>query len=264
LTAVFLGIGEAGSLIFESSIQSDCVEYDQLVHGTRREAQFETTKRLGWAIADTFNFLPIAVIAALDWRYSTGMPNNSLGVIIALKCFLAGIVILTIIQALIMMTYPINRAIHAKIKEGILVHKESRVTIDPVRQRFIKPPQESTIPKPIKQVFDNFPRWELRKALYKGPWILFRYLLAQTIIGAIVLGGCVVANYYVSLQQYTTGEFLWLYTLVISCTVVSVGFSLWNFIRLPASLKLPVHYQFVNIYLFERQTSGSFADMAPT
>eukprot|EP01121_Diplochlamys_sp_Union-15-3_P016498 TRINITY_DN5618_c0_g1_i2.p1 TRINITY_DN5618_c0_g1~~TRINITY_DN5618_c0_g1_i2.p1 ORF type:complete len:622 (+),score=50.57 TRINITY_DN5618_c0_g1_i2:103-1968(+) len=253
--AVLLGIGESGITIFEDSMQADCVEYDQLLHGGRREAQFETTKRVFWVIADCFGFLSMQLITSLGYDItSQGEPPYK--VFIALKALLAGSILLTVMQLAFMLSYPISREVHRKIIEGIQLHRENSQCSDPVKHCFLRPPFQTTVPKKIKQIFDSFPRWELRRALYKGPWALFRLLLIVTVIGTLLMAGCVTGLSFVT--RLKDSEFLWLYVVAIYCIVFSLGFVLWNFLRLPISLTVPKYYQFVNIYLYERQTSTFF------
>jgi GPH family glycoside/pentoside/hexuronide:cation symporter len=136
---VFLsGIGFGGALALPSSIQSDVIDYDELLTGRRREGLY-----IGlWSVSKKFAAAVgvgtgLTVLGVAGFEPNTAQPENvqlTLRVLYALVPSLCNIIAFTIALA-----YPIDQSVHEAIRNSIDGRSADAATWDPMREEWIRP-----------------------------------------------------------------------------------------------------------------------------
>jgi GPH family glycoside/pentoside/hexuronide:cation symporter len=134
---VFLsGIGFGGALALPSSIQSDVIDYDELLTGRRREGLY-----IGlWSVAKKFA-AAVGVGTGLTVLGMAGFAPNAVqpeGVQWTLRVLYALVPSLcNIVAFAVAMAYPIDQAAHESIRAGIDELRENRPVRDPLTNAWL-------------------------------------------------------------------------------------------------------------------------------
>ncbi len=161
---VFLGSTFSARLLLGPAIQADVIDYDELLTGKRREAQYGGL----WSIMTKFTVIPsmsipLAVLASMGYA-----PNveQSETVQWAIRAIFALAPAATALLALpLAITYPIRESVHQRILEGIDLHRRGEIATDPLTGARIAPPADE--PPEIEErgwFLDHFSRRELQRA----------------------------------------------------------------------------------------------------
>jgi GPH family glycoside/pentoside/hexuronide:cation symporter len=190
---VWAGSSFAARLFLGPSIQADVIDYDELITGKRREAQYGGL----WSIMTKFAVIPsltipLAVLATLGYE-----PNveQSQEVKLAIRSIFALAPAATALLAFALACFfPITQPVHERIWAGIEAHKRGEGAVDPLTERTLAPPKERGVGEDAGWFLDHFSKGELRRALGSGPAALVRdaafWLIAS-------LGLCVAGTVYV-------------------------------------------------------------------
>ncbi|MGH0034948.1 MAG: MFS transporter [Myxococcota bacterium] len=175
-------------LLLGPAIQADVIDYDELLTGKRREAQYGGL----WSIMTKFTVIPsmsvpLAVLASLGYA-----PNveQSETVQWAIRAIFALAPAVTSLLALpLAIAYPINERVHGLILEGIGRHRRGEDAVDPLSGEPLAPPALLGEEADAHGWFlDHFSHRELRRAEAGG-----RLLGGAVAACALWLGLCAAA-----------------------------------------------------------------------
>ncbi len=159
------------------AIKADVIDYDELLTGRRREAQFTAL----WSILPKFAMIPgaavpVAILGSLGY-----VPNavQSPEVVLAIRAlFGLGSAAFSALALLIAWRLPMTEAIHRAIHEGVERRARGETVTDPVTGRLLAPPG-SRMDEEGGWLLDHFSRRELRRVVAKGPHTLVRDVVAS-------------------------------------------------------------------------------------
>jgi glycoside/pentoside/hexuronide:cation symporter, GPH family len=219
-TLALLAIGGpnlSAGLFLGPSMQADTIDYDELHTAKRREAQYGGV----WSILTKFaaipsSSVPLAVLASLGF-----VPNvqQSETVTFALRVIFCLLPAATAVVAFgVGLYYPITRAAHEQILEGIERHKRGESALDPVTGWLLPPTRQRGVDENTGWFLDHFSLSELRTYVERGVGPLGLRCAAWAALALLILVGslAVVAN--------AVGDFATQPGLLASLGIVSAGF----------------------------------------
>lgn len=162
-----IGVQSSTGLVVLPSMGADVIDYDELLTGKRREAQFGAF----WAILPKFVAIPGASIPLAILAWAGYVPNEvqSEGVIFSIRAMIGLFpVAFNLVAIMILLRYPISREIHEKIRVGIEEHDRGETAIDPLTREALPPPAQSLVDDDTGWFLDSFSRGELERALKDG------------------------------------------------------------------------------------------------
>jgi GPH family glycoside/pentoside/hexuronide:cation symporter len=176
LTGVLLawaGSAFGARLFLAPAIQADVIDYDELLTGKRREAQYGAL----WSLMTKFTVIPsmsipLAVLQTLGYQ-----PNveQSETVKLAIRAMLAlapaGCALIAFVIACF---YPISEAVHRRIWQGIEAHRRGEDTDDPVTGKRVAPPSGRGVDEDTGWFLDHFSPRELAGYVRLGAGRLVR------------------------------------------------------------------------------------------
>ncbi len=150
------------------AMAADTIDYDELLTGKRREAQFGSF----WAIVPKFVAIPGSSIplAILGWvGYQPNVVQTE-EVTFTIR-FLVGLfpALFYVVALLILTRYPISERAHEAIRKGIAAHADGRTIDDPLTGRPLAPPSAQGDAEATGWFLDHFSTGELRRWLVGGP-----------------------------------------------------------------------------------------------
>lgn len=155
---VWIGLTMGGVHYLHRPIRADCIDYDELTCGLRREAQFVCYMEM----IPRWLHIPSSVISMgilSSWGYKAGGERGTVqpdGVIFALKVMVVLVPACCSIFSWCIITvfYPITDAVHARIVEGLQKHSRGQAALDPITEQYILPPAKGD--RGPNCLFDNF------------------------------------------------------------------------------------------------------------
>jgi len=218
-----VGIQSSAGMFLVPAMVADSIDYDELLTGKRREAQFGSFLGL---LPKFFSIpgqaVPLAVLASIGF-----IPNQEQTpqVILAIKIIFAVFPPAFYIAALtVMMRYPISEKVHLAIREGIAAHARGESAVDPIRGGVVTPVQGRRVDEDASWLLDYFSPGELKRHVSGGTP---RLVLSSTLCAA----GCLALS--VAAACYAVSTFSGLDAPPGATTVVTVvvaGFSLTAFL----------------------------------
>ena len=169
-----VAFGAGGLLV--PAMQADVVDYDQLLTGKRREAQFAAF----WAIVPKFvaipgAALPIAALAALGYVPNQPQtPEVQLGIRVIYALTPAAFALASFFLARL---YPISEEVLDRIHEGIAAHERGEDAIDPLTGARLAPISARPVDEQTGWFLDYFSPRELARAAAGGS--VFRQVAAK-------------------------------------------------------------------------------------
>jgi GPH family glycoside/pentoside/hexuronide:cation symporter len=165
------GIPLTYSNFLYQSIQGDCIDYDELRTGLRREAQFYNLMQyLNWFMSIGSISAPLWILSILGFKDSnTTQTQQSPTVDRAIGLLIGSAGAFALLAALFFLLYPIGKAKHRRVLEGIENHKQGLDAVDPVTEEII--PSHKLVPEAARNAFWNlfcFAVWELKLTNMKG------------------------------------------------------------------------------------------------
>jgi GPH family glycoside/pentoside/hexuronide:cation symporter len=228
------GMAFGAGLFLGPSMQADVIDYDELYTGKRREAQYGAL----WSIMSKFTVIPSASIP-LSVLASVGyVPNQPQGELVewTIRAIFGLAPAATALVAFVFaLLYPINRAVHQKIWEGIERHRRGEAAVDPLSGRLLAPPTGRGVDEDTGWYLDHFSLRELRRALAAGPAAVTRGIATRA-LGALALcaGAAVLSTRGVDLHHEPGFmSVLW----IVAAGVCFAAF-LYHAIRLAAARRL--------------------------
>jgi GPH family glycoside/pentoside/hexuronide:cation symporter len=188
---VWAGSSFAARLFLGPSIQADVIDYDELLTGKRREAQYGGL----WSIMTKFAVIPsltipLAVLAAYGYEPNVDQTDD---VKLAIRSIFALAPACTALIAFsVACFFPITQSVHQEVQAGIEAHRRGESVIDPVSGARLAPPNDRGVGEDAGWFLDHFSKGELRRSLGSGPATLVRdaaFWLAVSI--GLCVGGAV-------------------------------------------------------------------------
>ncbi len=170
---VWSGSSFAARLFLAPSIQADVIDYDELLTGKRREAQYGGL----WSITTKFAVIPsltipLAVLATIGYEPNVEQSDQ---VKLAIRSIFALAPATTALIAFsVACFFPITHPVHEKIRAGIEAHKRGESVVDPVTGARLAPPSDRGVGEEAGWFLDHFSQGELRRTLGSGPATLVR------------------------------------------------------------------------------------------
>ena len=223
VVCALIGIQSAAGLFLMPAMGADTIDYDELLTGKRREAQFGVL----WWILPKFvaipgMAIPIAILAAVGY-----VPNQEQTpeVLLMIRALMGVFPIAFSVAALVVLSrYPISEAVHRKIREGIEAHARGDSAVDPLKPRTLPPPSEREVEEETGWFLDHFSPGELRRGLRLGNGRILRDVLRAAAACLIVcLGATSLAFARISSVDVEPG-------VVAVVAVVVAGLSLTAFL----------------------------------
>jgi GPH family glycoside/pentoside/hexuronide:cation symporter len=167
VVCALIGIQSAAGLFLMPAMGADTIDYDELLTGKRREAQFGV---LWWILPKFVGIpgmaIPIAILAAVGYVPNQEQTPQVLLMIRALMGLLP--FAFNVLGLLVLYRYPISEAVHGKIREGIAAHGRGESAVDPLRSRTLPAPAGREIEEETGWFLDHFSPGELRRGLRLG------------------------------------------------------------------------------------------------
>jgi GPH family glycoside/pentoside/hexuronide:cation symporter len=187
-----VGIQSQAGLFLVPAMVADSIDYDELLTGRRREAQFSSFLGL---LPKFFSIpgqaVPLAVLAGAGF-----LPNQeqSPQVILYIKILFAVVPPAFYVSALMVMTrYPISERVHLAIREGIAAHARGESATDPIRGDVVPPAHGRSVDEDTAWLLDYFSSGELRRTLTGGASGL---ILSSSLCAAGCLALSIAAAWY--------------------------------------------------------------------
>ncbi len=201
LLATAMLLAWAGSSFGASSflglaIKADVIDYDELLTGKRREAQFTAL----WSILPKFVIIPgaaipIAILGTLGY-----VPNapQSPEVLLAIRAlFGLATAAFSALALGIAWRLPMTESIHREIQRAIEGRARGEAVTDPISGWLLAAPGSAGIDEDSRWFLDHFSRGELRRVLEQGPRTLVRDVSASC---AAALAVALLAAWFVATQ----------------------------------------------------------------
>ncbi len=183
-----MGLGN-GSALLHPSMQADIIDYDELLTGKRREAQYNSF----WGIVPKFVAIPsaavpLAVLAQMG--YVANQPQSET-VTYALRLIFLAPALANLIGFAIALRFPMTERVHRAVLAAIDQHKQGQPAEDPITGRTIPCPFGNLEVDRRGWFLDHFSRGELRRSLRLGPQALLVNILAVAATAFFACGGLV-------------------------------------------------------------------------
>lgn len=195
---MLVGLQSAVWLFIGGAMHADVVDYDELLTGARREAQYAAL----WSIIPKFALvpgaaLPLAVLGGMG--YVPDAENQSEPVVEAIRTLHALVpAVLNAIGLSIMWWYPLTEARHAAVREGVAARARGEAAIDPITGAHLPPPSARGVDVALAWRLDSLSLAELRQlrkgagaglgariAAAAGCWLLVAVAILATALPAL-------------------------------------------------------------------------------
>ncbi|GIW45143.1 MAG: hypothetical protein KatS3mg077_2425 [Candidatus Binatia bacterium] len=156
------GSSFGAGLFLGPAMQADVIDYDELLTGRRREAQYSAFwGMLPKLVAIPSAAVPIAILGSIG--YVPNQPQTP-EVVFAIKAIFALTpAVFACLAFLIAVRFPISENIHREILRGIARHREGYAALDPLTGRSLPPPREREVDEQTGWFLDHFSRRELQQ-----------------------------------------------------------------------------------------------------
>lgn len=165
---MLVGLQSAVWLFVGGAMHADVVDYDELLTGARREAQFAAL----WGIIPKFALvpgaaLPLAVLGGLGYVPNADTQSDTVVQTIAALHALVPAA-LNAVGLSIMWWYPLSEARHAAVREGVAAHARGEVATDPMTDLRLPPPSARAVDPALAWRLDALSVAELRRMVANG------------------------------------------------------------------------------------------------
>lgn len=228
------GAAFGAGLFLGPAMQADVIDYDELYTGKRREAQYVAL----WSIMTKFVVIPsmsipLAVLATAG--YLPNVPQTEEVQLTIRAIFGLAPASTASIALCIGLFYPISRAVHQKIWEGIERLKRGEPATDPINGHRIPPYAERHEDEDQGWFLDHYTSGELVHLMRRGlDSLRRRILLLQVISLAVLLGASLAVAGEVRLDR-DPGVMAVLYVVAAGLGLTALVF---HFVRWRAALRL--------------------------
>lgn len=254
IAATFVILAWAGSsfgvrLFLGPAMQADVIDYDELLTGKRREAQYGAL----WAIMTKFAVIPsasvpLSILATLGFTPNVEQSETVRFAISAIFGLLPAAT--SLVALLIAFFFPIDEAVHRAIRTGIDAHQRGETAFDPLTHAFLEPPTDRGVDEDTGWFLDHFSQRELGRYLVSGAHpLVMRTLLAVVISAALLAAGTAIALRSIGDLATEPGVGTILAVVLAGCGLTAL---LFHAIRLRAALRFaasPIETEVVKAHL---------------
>ena len=222
-------------LFLAPSMQADVIDYDELLTGKRREAQYGAL----WSIMTKFAVIPsasvpLAILASLGFHPNVEQTETVRSAISAIFALLPAAT--SLVAFGIAIYFPIDERIHRAIVAGIAAHRRGENAIDPLTGATLEPASDRGVDEETGWFLDHFSRRELERYLERGPSPLIAMAALEIAASVALLAfGTVVALRSVGSLATEPGV-----GTILAVVVAGIGLTavIFHGIRLLAALRL--------------------------
>jgi len=163
ISLTIAGAGFGAGLFLGPSMQADVIDYDELCTGKRREAQYSAL----WSIMTKFMVIPsmsipLAVLASVGYVPNIVQSDEVQLTIRVIFCLAPATA--ACIAFFAACFYPITKAVHGEIWEGINAHKRGETVTDPITGHLLLPPASRGVEEDTGWFLDHFSMGELNRS----------------------------------------------------------------------------------------------------
>jgi GPH family glycoside/pentoside/hexuronide:cation symporter len=219
------------------AMHADIVDYDELLTGKRREAQYSAY----WTIIPKFALIlgasvPLAVMQTVGYQPNQAQSDE---VVLTLRILFALVpAALNAIGLSIMWWYPLSEETHAAIRRGIAAHARGETVVDPIAKRRLPPPTGREVAEETAWRLDHFSKGDLEALLVRGAPVLgVRVIVSMLVPAAVAVGAVAFALARVRGVATDPGVFV---TLAVVVAGVSIAAFLFHLLRLAPALAMRV------------------------
>jgi GPH family glycoside/pentoside/hexuronide:cation symporter len=176
-------------LFLAPAMQADVIDYDELLTGKRREAQYGAL----WAIMTKFTVIPsasipLSIIASLGFHPNVEQSETVRFAISAIFGLLPAAT--SLIAFVIAFYFPIDEKVHRAIMTGIDAHRRGETAIDPLTGAHVEPAQDRGVDENTGWFLDHFSQRELARYMTSGgrPLVLRTAIAVLASMAVLMLG----------------------------------------------------------------------------
>lgn len=217
------------------AIQADVIDYDELLTGHRREAQYQSL----WAIMMKFTMIPsaavpLAIMASLGYEPNVDQNETVKFTITALYGLAPAIS--SALALAVLLFFPISEGKHRAIQLAIEKLKRGNSVIDPLNGKEVTPHSQRNVDESTSWFLDHFSVKELQRTLTRGQSTLTSSttlaILCSLIASILAFGGALIALGDLSSPPGLVA------VLCIVITGISLTALCYHLLRLKAAWKL--------------------------
>lgn len=233
---MMVGLQSAVWLFVGGAMHADVVDYDELLTGKRREAQFAAL----WSIIPKFALIPgasipLAVLGSVG--YAPDAAAQSADVVFTIKTLHALLpATLNAIGLGLMWWYPLSESRHAAVRRAVAAHAAGETIIDPVSGERVPPPGARAVDETTAWRLDHFSPRELARIACGGRRAVASGITVRVLAWAVLaMGlGASIALQLGSFEQDPGA----LPALTIVIAGLALTASLFHAARLPAIIRM--------------------------
>ena len=237
------GIAAGSVMIVGPAMLADITDYDELLTGKRREAQFGSFISLAPKfVAILSATLPLAVLGMMG--YNPVLPSQPSSILLAIRCLYALLpVAFHILVLIVILKYPINREMHLAIRRGIAALERGEAVKDPISGKILLPIQKEE--ETVSWFLDFFSIKELHRTAEKGSEALKKGIVINAVISAVAFLSATSFTVWLLVGSLSNSAADQLKQGVGSCMIVIAGISLtatiFHLLRIRAAEKMKTH-----------------------
>jgi len=242
------GVGVGSRNTFLPAIAADCIEYDQLLHGNRREAQYKTVEDMVTTLYGTGYGLSLALLGAAGFNTKLSVQLETLLWVMRGLQFVK--ITTHVLGVIFLYKFPITHRLHKEITQQIIVRGKGLPAIDPITGNVL-PPTAHAAPASVRSNLDHFALWEWRFVhAHRSSKGLVLLVMAHITSATALLLSCLAAAILTSFRNGTFqglgapheeqggADSAWLVQIEITGCCLALAWLLFNFLRLPALLTI--------------------------
>ena len=234
------GFCAGATMIIFPAMVADIIDYDELLTGKRREAQFGSFLAIIPKFISIFSAtIPLAVLGFVG--YNPTLPSQTPTTLFTIRALFALLPILSYILILIIvLKYPISRQVHESIRKGIDALGRGENTEDPVTGKTLVPIKAEN--EETTWFLDHFSVKELKHVHKHGPEKLKSSVSQKVIITGAICVASIVSTVWILKGSLTMAAEDQLKQGIGSCLIVIAGLALtlmvFHVLRISAAKKM--------------------------
>ena len=225
-------------LFLAPAMQADVIDYDELLTGKRREAQYGAL----WSIMTKFAVIPsasvpLAILATLGFQPNVPQTETVRYAISGIFALLPAAT--SLVAFGIAIFFPIDEKTHRAIVAGIAAHGRGETAIDPLTGERLEPVSDRGVDEDTGWFLDHFSAGELRRYLERGVSpLLAGATLAIALSALLLAAGSLFALRSIGSLATEPGV-----ATILAVVVAGIGLTatIFHGIRLRAALRLRAH-----------------------
>jgi GPH family glycoside/pentoside/hexuronide:cation symporter len=235
LILIWAGSSFGVRLFLAPAMQADVIDYDELLTGKRREAQYGAL----WAIMTKFTVIPsasipLSIIASLGFQPNVEQSETVRVAISAIFGLLPAAT--SLVAFVIAFFFPIDEKMHRAIMTGIAAHRRGETALDPLTGLQVEPARDRGVDEDTGWFLDHFSQRELSRYLASGGRpLVIRTAVAVAISAAVLALGTGIALRSIGNLATEPGIGTILAVVLGGCGLTAL---LFHGIRLRAALRL--------------------------